>query len=159
MTDQPAGADINPTIGAMLSAAREFLAHEQSLFRSLALRPLLIGKGKATFSMALPEQFSGADGAVHGGFYTIILDSIFGLTVFTALESIKPIATINLRTNCLGSAPPGARAVCAAECDAVRNDVAFVTGRLTLETGGGLLATGTASFMVGSKGPIQGMRL
>jgi acyl-coenzyme A thioesterase PaaI-like protein len=153
------GADINPTIGAMLRSARDFLAHEQSLFRSLELKPLLIGKGRATFSIMLPETFAGGDGAVHGGLYTIILDSIFGLTVFTALEEVMPIATINLRTDYVGAIAPGARAVCAAECEAIRDDVAFVAGRLTAEAGGALLATGAASFMIGTKGPMKGMRL
>ncbi|HBS31569.1 MAG TPA: hypothetical protein DEA40_07475 [Parvularcula sp.] len=159
MTEPTLAGDINPAIGGMLRSARDFLAHEHSLFRSLELKPILIGKGKATFSMALPADFAGPDGMVHGGLYTIILDSIFGLTVFTALEDIKPIATINLRTDYVGAVVPGERAVCAAECEAVRGDVAYVTGRLTAESHGALLATGAGAFMVGTKGPIKGMRL
>ncbi len=143
----------------MLRSARDFLAHEHSLFRSLDLKPILIGKGKATFSMVLPAAFAGANGRIHGGLYTIILDSIFGLTVFTAMEEVKPIATINLRTDYLDDALPGMRAVCAAECESLREDVAYVSGRLTLETGGALLATGAGAFMVGTKGPMKGMRL
>jgi acyl-coenzyme A thioesterase PaaI-like protein len=159
MTDSKASSDINPTIGAMLRSARDFLAHEHSLFRSLELQPILIGKGKATFSIGMPALFAGADGKIHGGLYTIIIDSIFGLAVFTALEAVKPIATINLRTDYLGEALPGARAVCAAECERIRDDVAYVSGRLTLEAGGTLLATGAGAFMVGTRGPMQGMRL
>lgn len=159
MTDPKISGDINPAIGEMLRSARDFLAHEHSLFRSLSLKPILIGKGKASFSIAMPATFADADGAVHGGLFTIILDSIFGLTVFTALEEIKPIATINLRTDYVGTAMAGARAVCAAECDAIRGDVAHVVGRLTLEGDRGLIATGAGAFMVGTKGPIKGMRL
>jgi acyl-coenzyme A thioesterase PaaI-like protein len=159
MTEKSSTRDINPAIGGMLRSARDFLAHEHSLFRTLDLQPVLIGKGKATFSMALPAAFCGPDGTIHGGLYTIILDSIFGLAVFTALEEIKPIATVNLRTDYIASISAGERAVCAAECEAVRDDVAYVTGRLTLETTGKLLATGAGAFMVGTKGPIKGMRL
>jgi len=159
MTDYKSSGDINPAISDMLRSARDFLAHEHSLFRSLALKPILIGKGKATFAMDLPEAFAGADGKVHGGLYTIVIDSIFGLAVFTALEEIKPIATINLRTDYVGSIAPGARAICAAECEAIRGDVAYVSGRLTAESGGGLLATGAGAFMVGTRGPMKGMRL
>lgn len=143
----------------MLRSARDFLAHEHSLFRSLALKPILIGKGKATFAMDLPEAFAGADGMVHGGLFTIVIDSIFGLAVFTALEEIKPIATINLRTDYVGSIAPGARALCAAECEAIRGDVAYVSGKLAAESDGRLLATGAGAFMVGTRGPIKGMRL
>lgn len=159
MTENPSRGEINPAIGSMLRSARDFLAHEHSLFRSLELQPILIGKGKAEFSMALPASFAGADGDVHGGLYTIIIDSIFGLCVFTALEEIKPIATINLRTDYIGAIRPGDRAVCAADCEAIRGDVAYVSGRLTAESDGRLLATGAGAFMVGTKGPIKGMRL
>jgi len=143
----------------MLRSARDFLAHEHSLFRSLELQPTLIGKGKAEFSMALPATFAGADGDVHGGLYTIIIDSIFGLCVFTALEQVKPIATINLRTDYVAAVKPGARAICAANCEAIRGEVAYVSGRLTAQSDGRLLATGAGAFMIGTKGPTKGMRL
>jgi uncharacterized protein (TIGR00369 family) len=159
MTDKIAKGEINPAIGSMLRSARDFLAHEHSLFRSLELQPKLIGKGKAEFSMALPATFADANGDVHGGLYTIIVDSIFGLCVFTALEQIKPIATINLRTDYLGSIKTGQRALCAADCEAIRGDVAYVSGRLIAEADGRLLATGAGAFMVGTKGPMKGMRL
>lgn len=157
MTD--ASADINPTIGAMLRSARDFLAHEHSLFRTLALQPVLIGRGQATFALTLPPAFAGADGFIHGGLCTIVLDSIFGLTVFTAMESVKPIATINLRTDYVARAAPGARVRCAAVCDAIDDDVAYVSGKLTFEEGGSLLATASGAFMIGTKGPMKGMRV
>lgn len=156
---EPSNPDINPVIGAMLRAGRDFLTHEHALFRQLDMKALLIGRGKATFSLALPAEFAGPDGDIHGGLFTIILDSIFGLTVFTTLEKLKPIATINLRTDYIGGARPGARVVCSAECDGVRDDIAYVTGRLTHEDGGALVATGAGAFMLGTKGPAKGMRL
>ncbi|HBS31412.1 MAG TPA: hypothetical protein DEA40_06680 [Parvularcula sp.] len=151
--------DINPTIGAMLRSARDFLAHEHSLFRTLGLQPVLIGRGQATFSLTLPEAFADEEGLIHGGLATIILDSIFGLTVFTAMEEVKPIATINLRTDYVARAKPGSRVRCASTCDAIDHDVAFVSGRLALEDGGALLATASGAFMIGTKGPMKGMRV
>ena len=120
MTD-PSARDMNPTIGAMLRSARAFLAHEHSLFRTLGLQPVLIGRGQATFSLTLPEAFADEAGLIHGGLCTIVLDSIFGLTVFTAMEEVKPIATINLRTDYVARASAGARVRCAAICDAIRS--------------------------------------
>jgi acyl-coenzyme A thioesterase PaaI-like protein len=79
--------------------------------------------------------------------------------VFTALEEVKPIATINLRTDYIAPIDAGERAICAAECEAIRDDIAYVAGRLTLETNGQMLATGAGAFMVGTKGPMKGMRL
>ena len=151
--------DINPTIGAMLRSARDFLAHEHSLFRTLGLQPVLIGRGQATFSLTLPAAFADEQGFIHGGLCAIVLDSIFGLTVFTAMEEVKPIATINLRTDYVSRAIPGARVRCASQCDAIDHDVAFVSGRLILEDGGALIATATGAFMIGTKGQIKGMRV
>ncbi len=157
MSDAP--SDINPTIGAMLRSARDFLAHEHSLFRTLALQPVLIGRGQATFALTLSPAFAGSDGFIHGGLCTIVLDSIFGLTVFTAMEEVKPIATINLRTDYVSRAMPGARVRCAAICEAVDDDVAYVSGKLTLEESGGLIAVASGAFMIGTKGPMKGMRV
>lgn len=158
MSDSPT-RDINPTIGAMLRSARDFLAHEHSLFRTLGLQPILIGRGQATFSLVLPEAFADETGMIHGGLCTIVLDSIFGLTVFTAMEEVKPIATINLRTDYVARASAGARVRCAAVCDAIDHDVAFVSGRLTQEENGALIATASGAFMIGTKGSMKGMRL
>lgn len=159
MTDKNPPAEINPAIGAMMRSARDFLTHEHSLFRSLGLKPLLLGRGKATFSMDLPEAFGDGTGAVHGGLFTIILDSIMGLTVFTALDEIKPIATINLRTDYVGGARCGERAVCACDCLSIVDEVAYVAGRLTNEATGAEIAAGAGAFMVGTRGVIKGSRL
>jgi acyl-coenzyme A thioesterase PaaI-like protein len=151
MPDKP---DINPAIGALLSSARDFLAHEHSLFNSLGLTPLLIGRGKASFSLDHPHEFADCNGDIHGGFCTIVLDSIFGISVFTALDELKPVATINLRTDMVGTAKAGGRAVCAVVCEGQAGDVSYVTGRLTREEDGGLIALGAGAFIVGARGPV-----
>lgn len=160
MTDSPTiSPDINPAIGAMMRSAREFLTHEHSLFRSLGLKPILLGRGRTTFSIDLPAAFGDGEGRVHGGLLTIVLDSIMGLTVFTALDAFKPIATISLHTDYVGDARPGARAVCACECLSIVDEVAYVDGRVTVEDGGALIATGSGAFMVGTREPVKGSRL
>ncbi len=151
--------EINPAIGAMLKNARDWLTHEHSLFRSLNLEPMLIGKGKATFAVDLPGDFTGTDGVIHGGLLTIIMDSIFGLSVFTALDELKPIATINLRSDYLADAAPGERVICDADCYKILNEVAFVTGKVTVMSSGLLLASGSGAFMVGTRGISKGSRL
>lgn len=157
MTEQ--SPDISPTIGAMLKSARDWLTHEHSLFKSLNLEPMLIGKGRATFAVDLPENFASAEGVIHGGLMTIIMDSIFGLTVFTALEELKPIATINLRTDYIADADPGARVICTAACEHIRGDVAHVSGDIKSHESNVLLATGSGAFMVGTRGLSKGSRL
>lgn len=143
----------------MLRSARDWLTHEHSLFKDLNLEPILIGKGKATFAVDLPDAFCDRDGRIHGGLYTIIMDSIFGLSVFTALEEIKPIATINLRSDYLETANAGDRVICACECVNVRGDIAYVSGDLRDNKSGVRLAAGSGAFMVGTRGPAKGSRL
>jgi len=152
-------SDINPAIGAMLMSARDWLTHEHSLFRSLNLDPILLGKGQATFAVDLPASFANAQGVIHGGLMTIIMDSIFGLTVFTALEEMKPIATINLRSDYISDAKIGDRVLCAAKCVKVRNDVAYVSGEIKTHDTSSLLATGSGAFMVGTRSRTKGSRL
>ncbi|MEL7487416.1 MAG: PaaI family thioesterase, partial [Pseudomonadota bacterium] len=118
-----------------------------------------IGAGETRFSLDLNPEFDDGDGKIHSGLMTIILDSIFGITVLTALEALQPIATINLRTDFLGDAGIGARAVCDAKCVAIRNDVATVRGALTREADGALLASAAGAFMVGTRGATKASRL
>lgn len=151
--------DINPAIGAMLMQAREMLAHEHSLFRSLNLEPLLIGHGKTSFGVDLPAEFAAADGNLHGSLLTIIMDSIFGITVFTALEKMQPIATINLRSNYLQQVTPGQRAICNAACISIENEIAHVEGDIRSEKENALIATASGAFMVGTKSSAKGSRL
>lgn len=150
---------INPAVGAMLQSARDWLLHEHSLFKTLDLKPTLIGRNKATFSVYLPDDFQNAAGGIHGGLFTIIMDSIFGLAAFTALDELKPVATINLRTDYVGEAAPGGRVSCAAECRKLKGDVAYVSGDLTDEESGALIATGAGAFIVGARGPGRESRL
>lgn len=151
--------DINPAIGAMLLSARDFLTHEHALFSSLALKPLLIGRGQTRFSFDAPEDFGDGGDYAHSSFLTIVLDSIMGLTVFTALEEFKPIATINLRTDYLQKIRHGGRAVCACECLSIVDEIAFVQGRVSEENGAPLIAAATGTFIVGARGPAKGSRL
>lgn len=151
--------DINPAVGKLLASARDMLMHEHSLFGSLGLEPILIGRGKASFGVDLPADFAGADGKVHGSLLTLIMDSIFGITVFTSLDVIKPIATVNLRADYLDHATPGGRAVCAAECVAVRDEIAYVEGEMRSQGDDRLLARGSGAFMVGTRGAAPGSRL
>lgn len=151
--------DINPAIGAILRSMRDSLTHEHALFSSLGLKPLLVGRGQSQFSLDIPEDFSDGSGLAHSGFVTIVLDSIMGLTVFTALEEFKPIATINLRTDYLDRIKCGVRAVCACNCQTIIDEIAYVKGEVSSEDGGAPIATATGAFMVGTRGPTKGSRL
>lgn len=162
MVEKPSAslaAEIDPAIRDMMRAARDMLRHEHSLLGSLGFEPLVLGAGKTSFSLDLPARFGNGAGIIHGGFLTVVLDSLFGLTVFSAMEEFKPIATINLRTDYIKDAAPGSRVICDSVCEGVRNEVAHVSGRLTLDADKSLIAIASGAFMVGVKGPDKGSRL
>jgi len=155
----PSRPEISPAIRAMLRSARDMLRHEHSLLGSLGIEAVEVAAGRTIFALDLPEKFSDGAGAIHGGFLTIVLDSLFGLTVFTALAEFKPIATINLRTDYLGAARVGERILCESVCEAVAGEVAYVTGRILRMQDKAVIATGAGAFMVGTRGPKQESRL
>jgi len=159
MTNTPPRPEINPAIGALLQSARDFLTHEHTLFSTLGLKPLLIGRGQMRFSFDTPASYDDGDGNVHGGFLTIVNDSIMGLTVFTTLEEFKPIATVNLRTDYIEPLKCGTRAVCTCDCYAIVDEIAFVKAEIRTENDSTLIATGSAAFMVGTRGPSKVSRL
>ncbi|MEL6369457.1 MAG: PaaI family thioesterase [Pseudomonadota bacterium] len=144
-------AEINPEIASMMRAARDMLMHEHSLFASLGIKPILLGVGKTSFSMDLPAEFADRTGQIHGGLYTLLLDSIMGVTCFTALKKLQPIATINLRTDHIAMADPGSRAICTSTCDQIVGDTAYVSSLLTAENDSTLLARSSGAFMIGTR--------
>ncbi len=150
--------DINPAVGGMLRAAREMLSHEHSVFRALNLEPLMLGVGRSRFALDLPADFA-SDGSIHSGMLSMVLDSIMGMTVFTALKEIKPIATINLKTDYLRAAPAGGRVVCHADCHAMRDDVAYVRGAIAAPDDAYEIAVAIGAFMIGTRAREKGSRL
>ena len=142
-----------------MAQARDLLTHEHSLFRSLALEPILIGRGKTSFGVSLPAEFAAADGKIDTSLLTIIMDSIFGITVFTTLDTITPIATMNLRADYHERSEIDARAICTAECVGVKNEIAHVVGDIRLADSQTLLSTGSGAFMVGTRKSAKGSRL
>ncbi len=91
-----------------------------------------------------------SSGALHSGFSTIILDSIMGGAVMGTLEQLMPIATIGLSMHHLRRPIVGEKLKGKAHCTNVHNDVAYVTGELTSESGEPLaIASGT--FMIGTR--------
>ena len=159
MTDDPRG--VSPPIAAMMEGMRQRFETEHPLFGRLEFKTLRIARGDIAVSLRVPDTFAdgssddGSDGAaggvfVHTGFLTIVLDSIFGMATFLALDAPEPIATINLKTDTLDRVPPGTRLTVEALCEGITDDVAIVRGRAMREDGN-LVASAAATFMVGTR--------
>ena len=151
MTDT--AREVSPPIAAMMEGMRQRFETEHPLFGRLEFKTLRIARGDIAVSLRVPDTFSdgGADGEhVHTGFLTIILDSIFGMATFLALDAPQPIATINLKTDTSRRVPPGTRLTVEAGCEGITDDVSIVRGRATGEDGA-LVASAAATFMVGTR--------
>ena len=154
MTDK---SDLPPLIG-MLEAARPMIEKEHPLFSSLGLKTTLIARGEVGFVLSVPEDFADGD-HVHGGIFTILLDTILGYSVWSRMEEFAAIATINLKTDFFGTTEAGQRVHFKATCEGIRDDVAVCSARAECETTGELIATGAGTFMVGTRNKSAPSRL
>ncbi|GAB4126819.1 MAG: PaaI family thioesterase [Rhodothalassiaceae bacterium] len=110
------------TVNHMMSMAPQLAA--------LAVRVEEIGAGKAL--MRLPWSpaltISEESGIIAGGAVFTLLDSVLGAAVFTALKTLLPISTLDLRIDYLRPAQGGADILARAHCYRVTRHVAFVRG-------------------------------
>ncbi len=134
----------------ILEASRKFIEEEHPLFKSLQLKTTNISKGEVSFSITMPDDY--ADGEyIHPGMFTIMLDTILGYVVWTSMDTFRPIATINLKSDYFESAPAGSSLIITGQCEGIRNEVAYCMGKATLEDSGELIATAAGTFMVGTR--------
>ncbi|MEO1312129.1 MAG: PaaI family thioesterase, partial [Pseudomonadota bacterium] len=147
-------AALTPEQQELLDGARKFFADAHPLFGLLAFEPRKVSRGELEIAATLSEDFRQLDGAaeVHGGLLTIILDSVMGFSVFTALDELKPVATINLRSDYVTLPQVDENVLCTAVCETVRDEVAYVNGEVR-SMSGDLYARGAGTFMVGTRGP------
>ncbi len=145
-------------LSPMLEAARGFIEGEHPLFKSLALKTTRLSEGEVCFRLTVPEDYLDGD-HIHGGIFTIMLDTILGYSVWTSLDTFRPIATINLKTDYFGHVTPETTLICSGVCEGIRDEIAYCTGRATTEETGELIATATGTFMVGTRSMTSKSRL
>ncbi len=76
------------------------------------------------------EAFIGdpATGVLAGGLATALLDHVGGLSVWTALKTYAPIATLDMRVDYMRPAEPGLDLMAQARCYRLTRSIAFVRG-------------------------------
>lgn len=153
------GDDLPDFILPMMEASRQFIQKEHNLFARLkTFKPTRIMRGRADFSITVPADFSEGT-VIHGGIFTILLDTILAYTVWTRLDRFMPIATINLKTDYLGHAEPEQAIRVMAECEGIADDVAFCSGKAVCAETGDVIALAEGTFMLGTKGRSSASRL
>ena len=106
----------------------------------------------ATVRLPYDEGLVGnpATGVVFGGVITTLLDQASGLAVFCSLETLRAIATLDLRVDYLRAAKPGCDLIGRAECYRMARKVAFVRGIAYESDPADPFASSIATFMLGA---------
>lgn len=98
--------------------------------RELGIRFLKADHGVAVGVVPYRAELVGdpATGVLHGGVVTTLLDSTAGAAVMSALSSLSPVATLDLRIDYLRPSTPNTPLHARAECYKIAHDVAFARG-------------------------------
>ena len=92
---------------------------------------------------------------LHGGILTALLDSVFGLANFVAIEGISTMATLDLRVDYLRPAHSRADVIVRAHCFRQTRHIAFNSGSIWFDGyEDAEIARGTASFAL-TRGDIS----
>lgn len=98
-----------------------------------------------------PQEFADADGKhVHGGFMTLLLDTVTGANALAGLTQLMPIATVKLTTNQMKRPSVGERLVCIAYQQGEENSISYEYGEIRNADTDELYATALATFMLGT---------
>lgn len=144
---------MDSNIAPHLMMAKAFFGTNHPLFNTFKIDIGIVNDGHAEMSMPFSEQLSDRRGSLHRGALVTLLDTTCGLSIFSSLGSLKPIATIDLRVDFLRSIPPAAGLKAVVDCIGKTDTVAFISGRAFAENSGELLATVAGSFAIGTMGP------
>ncbi|MBB4305698.1 acyl-coenzyme A thioesterase PaaI-like protein [Rhodobium orientis] len=87
------------------------------------------------------------------GVLLTVLDGVFGLSVCMRVPVPQAIATIELKIDFIEDARTDADLVFTGECYAIADNVGYARGEITRQGDGGLVAGGSATFMLGTRGP------
>ncbi len=113
------------------------------------MQPAVIDQGKASLLLPARDTWTGdaERGLIHPGCLSVLADTACGLAVGTAMETMEPFATLDLRMDYLRPALANQNLLCTAHCHRLSRSVAFVRGELTQPGQSEPVATVNATFM------------
>jgi len=120
--------------------------------RALGFEILDVAKGTATLKVGFREDLIGDPqaGVIAGGVVTALLDHVCGHAVMMGLDSLTPIATLDLRIDYMRAALPGHGVIAKADCYKVTRSIAFVRASAWDLDPSDPVATAQAAFMINS---------
>lgn len=139
--------------GEYTTMARAFFGSNHPLFNSFGVEICEVAKGRAEMRMPYAANLSDRRGALHRGTLVTLLDTTCGLAIFSALGTMKPIATIDLRVDFLRRIPGGAGLRAVVDCVGRTETVAYIAGRGYADGSDEPVAMVAGSFAIDTLGP------
>lgn len=133
MTRHPTPDTPHPTqyaLGSLFGPGREDMTSYTPHAQYLGMKVVETGPGLAVLTVPYREEIIGdpVRKVVFGGAITTLLDHASGLAVACALDTLRAIATVDLRVDYLRAAAPGLDLYARVECYKVTRNIAFVRG-------------------------------
>jgi uncharacterized protein (TIGR00369 family) len=146
-----------------LKAVRDFAVVRGSPHaRALGIQLVETRKHEAWVKLPYDPRFIGnpQTGVIHGGVMTTLLDNVCATSVFAAIDTLKPVATLDLRIDYMRPATPGKDVIAHGSCYKVGKLIAFTRGIAYHDAPEEPIATAAAAFMfVGNRGKEAGTGL
>lgn len=91
-------------------------------------------------------------GVFAGGLVTTMLDHVGGLAVWTAMQTFRPLATLDLRVDYMRAAAPRRDLIAEAECFRLTHSIGFVRAWAFEDDPSDPVAASQAAYMLDSDG-------
>jgi len=122
--------------------------------RELGMELVEVGCGDATMRLPYRSDLVGDPdtGVLHGGAVTVLIDSVCGLAVLSAMRNPGPIATLDLRIDYLKPARVGEPLHAQADCFRLTHQIAFVRSTAFHQNPAEPVAAAQATFVIKGEG-------
>jgi uncharacterized protein (TIGR00369 family) len=136
---------VNPALFAKAAHSFPLFPHCQAL----GLEFIHGERGKAVIRLPYAHHLQGnrQTGVIHGGVVTTLIDTTSGLAVFSLLNELEIVVTLDLRIDYLRPATPDMAIYCEAECYRLANQVAFVRASAYQDDDKQTIAQSMGTFM------------
>lgn len=122
--------------------------------REIGLKVTAIDANGITAQVDQQSRFVGDPdtGIIHGGIITVLLDTVCGVSVYTALDRFAPMATLDLRIDYLRPATPKQVIYAHGHCYRTTRNVAFCRGLAYQDSIDRPIAHCSGCFMLSTSG-------
>ncbi len=144
-------------LASLFGPGREEMVSYTPHAQHLGMRVVEMGPRFAVVMLPYRAELIGdpTRGVVFGGAITTLLDHGSGIAVACAIETLRPIATIDLRVDYLRAAEPGKDLYARVECYRVTRNVAFVRGTAHDGNPAEPFASSVATMMLGANPTVS----